>query len=188
MSLPEFSTRFPVTVSIMTLAVVLLGVISLDKLGTDLLPNVHTPVITVDLQVPGKAPQEVEEGYTRRLERDISTISGVDRVYSITRAGQSVVVAEFDWEADMDFALIDVQKKMGVYATDEDIETLKKLKILVDRDNEGYLLQIFTKPVEDRPTLFIEIIQRKGSRGFGQGNFQALFESIEREQELRGNL
>jgi len=71
---------------------------------------------------------------------------------------------------------------------DEDIETLKKLKILVDRDNEGYLLQIFTKPVEDRPTLFIEIIQRKGSRGFGQGNFQALFESIEREQELRGNL
>lgn len=124
MSLPEFSTRFPVTVSMMTLAVVLLGVISLDKLGTDLLPNVHTPVITVDLQVPGKAPQEVEERYTRRLERDISTISGVDRVYSITRSGQSVVVAEFDWEADMDFALIDVQKKMGVYATDEDIETL----------------------------------------------------------------
>ncbi len=124
MSLPEFSTRYPVTVSMMTLAVVLLGVISLDKLGTDLLPNVNTPVITVDLQVPGKAPQEVEERYTRRLERDISTISGVDRVYSITRSGQSVVVAEFDWEADMDFALIDVQKKMGVYATDEDIETL----------------------------------------------------------------
>lgn len=124
MSLPEFSTRYPVTVSMLTLAVVLLGAISLDKLGTDLLPNVHTPVITVDLQVPGKAPQEVEERYTRRLERDISTISGVNRVYSITRSGQSVVVAEFDWEADMDFALIDVQKKMGVYATDEDIESL----------------------------------------------------------------
>ena len=71
---------------------------------------------------------------------------------------------------------------------DEDIEMLKKLKILVDRDEDGYLLQLFTKPVEDRPTLFIEIIQRKGSRGFGQGNFQALFESIEREQALRGNL
>ncbi|MBT7548944.1 MAG: efflux RND transporter permease subunit [Gemmatimonadetes bacterium] len=124
MSLPEFSTRYPVTVSMLTLAVALLGAISLGKLGTDLLPNVNTPVITVDLQVPGKAPQEVEERYTRRLERDISTISGVDRVYSITRSGQSVVVAEFDWEADMDFALIDVQKKMGVYATDEDIETL----------------------------------------------------------------
>ena len=63
-----------------------------------------------------------------------------------------------------------------------------ELKILVDRDSDGYLLQLFTKPIEDRPTLFIEIIQRKGSQGFGQGNFQALFESIEREQTLRGNL
>ena len=71
---------------------------------------------------------------------------------------------------------------------DEDMNKLKELKILVDRDSDGYLLQLFTKPIEDRPTLFIEIIQRKGSQGFGQGNFQALFESIEREQTLRGNL
>ena len=71
---------------------------------------------------------------------------------------------------------------------DEKITRLKDLSILVDRDEEGYLLQLFTKPLEDRPTLFIEIIQRKGSRGFGQGNFQALFESIEKEQERRGNL
>ena len=71
---------------------------------------------------------------------------------------------------------------------DEDLETLKELKILVDKDEDGYLLQLFTKPLEDRPTLFIEIIQRKGSRGFGQGNFQALFESIELEQDKRGNL
>ncbi len=71
---------------------------------------------------------------------------------------------------------------------DEEIDKLKELKILVDRDDEGYLLQIFTKPIVDRPTLFIEIIQRKGSRGFGEGNFKALFESIEREQERRGNL
>ncbi len=71
---------------------------------------------------------------------------------------------------------------------DEDIQKLKDLKILVDRDEEGYLLQLFTKPIQDTPTLFIEIIQRKGSRGFGQGNFQALFEAIEREQEKRGNL
>lgn len=71
---------------------------------------------------------------------------------------------------------------------DEDIEELAKLGILVDRESEGYLLQIFTKPVEDRPTLFFEIIQRKGARGFGKGNFKALFESIEREQEIRGNL
>ena len=71
---------------------------------------------------------------------------------------------------------------------DEDIEDLKKMNILVDRDDEGYLLQIFTKPVQDRPTLFFEIIQREGARSFGKGNFKALFESIEREQELRGNL
>ena len=79
-----------------------------------------------------------------------------------------------------------LESRIGVI--DEDMDTLKKLKILVDRDDNGYLLQLFTKPVEDRPTFFIEIIQRKGSQGFGQGNFQALFESIEREQELRGNL
>lgn len=71
---------------------------------------------------------------------------------------------------------------------DEDIADLKRLGILVDRDDEGYLLQIFTKPVEDRPTLFFEIIQRKGARSFGKGNFKALFEAIEREQGLRGNL
>lgn len=71
---------------------------------------------------------------------------------------------------------------------DEDLETLKELGILVDRDEEGYLLQIFTKPVEDRPTVFYEIIERKGARSFGKGNFKALFEAIEREQALRGNL
>ncbi|HEU5048945.1 MAG TPA: 4-hydroxyphenylpyruvate dioxygenase [Gemmatimonadales bacterium] len=71
---------------------------------------------------------------------------------------------------------------------DEDLEPLKELGILVDRDDEGYLLQIFSKPVQDRPTLFYEIIQRKGARSFGKGNFKALFESIEREQALRGNL
>lgn len=70
----------------------------------------------------------------------------------------------------------------------EPIEALSDLGILVDRDDEGYLLQIFTKPVQDRPTLFFEIIQRRGSRSFGRGNFKALFEAIEREQALRGNL
>ncbi|HVH38887.1 MAG TPA: 4-hydroxyphenylpyruvate dioxygenase [Gemmatimonadaceae bacterium] len=71
---------------------------------------------------------------------------------------------------------------------DEDIAPLAELGILVDRDDEGYLLQIFTKPAQDRPTLFYEIIQRKGAKSFGAGNFKALFESIEREQALRGNL
>ncbi|WP_017733680.1 4-hydroxyphenylpyruvate dioxygenase [Nafulsella turpanensis] len=80
----------------------------------------------------------------------------------------------------------DLQDRVG--EIEEDIQPLKDLNILVDRDEEGYLLQIFTKPIQDRPTLFFEIIQRKGARSFGKGNFKALFEAIEREQELRGNL
>jgi len=79
-----------------------------------------------------------------------------------------------------------VGDRVGIIS--EDMSVLKSLGIMVDRDEEGYLLQIFTKPVEDRPTLFFEIIQRKGARSFGKGNFQALFESIEAEQERRGTL
>jgi 4-hydroxyphenylpyruvate dioxygenase len=71
---------------------------------------------------------------------------------------------------------------------EEDLEDLRRLGILVDRDDEGYLLQIFTKPIGDRPTVFLEVIERHGARGFGDGNFKALFEAIEREQALRGNL
>jgi 4-hydroxyphenylpyruvate dioxygenase len=71
---------------------------------------------------------------------------------------------------------------------DEEVADLAELGILVDRDDEGYLLQIFTKPVQDRPTVFYEIIQRKGAKSFGKGNFKALFEAIEREQARRGNL
>lgn len=80
----------------------------------------------------------------------------------------------------------DVLDRVG--EIDEDLEPLKDLGILIDRDDEGYLLQIFTKPVLDRPTMFFEIIQRKGAQSFGKGNFKALFEAIEREQELRGTL
>jgi 4-hydroxyphenylpyruvate dioxygenase len=80
----------------------------------------------------------------------------------------------------------DLEARVG--KIEEDMEPLKQLGILVDRDDEGYLLQIFTKPVEDRPTLFYEIIQRKGAKSFGAGNFKALFEALEREQAARGNL
>ena len=84
----------------------------------------------------------------------------------------------------------DIPRRLGVHMSimKEDISKLQELSILVDADEEGYLLQIFTKPVEDRPTLFFEIIQRMGAKGFGAGNFKALFESIEREQEKRGTL
>lgn len=80
----------------------------------------------------------------------------------------------------------DVMDRVGTI--NEDLAELKKLNILIDRDEEGYLLQIFTKPIQDRPTVFFEIIERNGAKSFGKGNFKALFESIEREQELRGNL
>jgi 4-hydroxyphenylpyruvate dioxygenase len=80
----------------------------------------------------------------------------------------------------------DIEARVG--KIEEDLKDLKKLNILIDRDEEGYLLQIFSKPVQDRPTLFFEIIERNGARSFGKGNFKALFESIEREQALRGNL
>ena len=80
----------------------------------------------------------------------------------------------------------DVLERVG--DIDENIEDLKRMNILVDRDEDGYLLQIFTKPIQDRPTVFFEIIQRKGAKSFGKGNFKALFEAIEREQELRGTL
>ena len=80
----------------------------------------------------------------------------------------------------------DLTARIG--SIDEPLDELARLGILVDRDDEGYMLQIFTKPVQDRPTLFFEIIQREGSKSFGKGNFKALFEAIEREQELRGTL
>lgn len=80
----------------------------------------------------------------------------------------------------------DLLQRVGTI--DEDLAPLRKLGILVDRDDEGYLLQLFSKPIQDRPTMFFEIIQRKGAKSFGKGNFKALFEAIEREQERRGNL
>lgn len=80
----------------------------------------------------------------------------------------------------------ELQSRIG--KIDEPVDELARLGVLIDRDPDGYLLQIFTKPVEDRPTVFFEIIQRKGAKSFGAGNFKALFEAIEREQGLRGNL
>ncbi len=80
----------------------------------------------------------------------------------------------------------DVPQRVGHII--EDMEALKAMNILIDRDEDGYLLQIFTKPIQDRPTVFFEVIQRRGAKSFGKGNFKALFEAIEREQELRGNL
>ncbi|WCK54697.1 4-hydroxyphenylpyruvate dioxygenase [Aneurinibacillus sp. Ricciae_BoGa-3] len=115
---------------------------------------------------------------------------GVQHIALLTNDIISTVTAlkdngvEFLYTSDTYYE--DLANRVGTI--DEDLKKLQELNILVDRDDEGYLLQIFTKPIVDRPTLFIEIIQRKGALGFGDGNFKALFESIEREQERRGNI
>ena len=109
----------------------------------------------------------------------LATKDIVATVRQMQRRGVSFLTVPHSYYAEL-------QGRVG--KIDEPIEELEQLGILVDRDDEGYMLQIFTRPVEDRPTVFYEIIQRKGSRSFGKGNFKALFEAIEREQDLRGNL
>ena len=105
-----------------------------------------------------------------------------------TKRVLSLIAEKFQFEgADAELRVLTIIVNL-INKIDEDIEPLKELGILIDRDDEGYLLQIFTKPLESRPTMFFEIIQRKGATSFGKGNFKALFEAIEREQELRGTL
>ncbi len=109
----------------------------------------------------------------------LATDNIIDTVTDLTKRGVEFLKVPYSYYEGL-------SKRVG--KIDEAIESLSKLGILVDRDDEGYLLQIFSKPVEDRPTLFYEIIQRKGAKSFGKGNFKALFESLEREQANRGNL
>ena len=109
----------------------------------------------------------------------IATSDIIDTVSTLKARGVEFLQVPMTYYEDL---------KTRIGKIDEDMDDLSKLGILVDRDDEGYLLQLFTKPVEDRPTVFFEIIQRKGARSFGKGNFKALFEAIEREQALRGNL
>jgi len=109
----------------------------------------------------------------------LATDDIISTVGALRDRGVEFLVAPASYYADL-------QQRVG--KIDEPIDQLEALGILVDRDPDGYLLQIFSKPVEDRPTLFYEIIERKGARSFGKGNFKALFEAIEQEQALRGNL
>ncbi|MCU0725459.1 MAG: 4-hydroxyphenylpyruvate dioxygenase, partial [Planctomycetes bacterium] len=125
--------------------------------------------------------QEYIESYRGAGAQHIALLT-TDIVSSVSRLAERGV----EFLAVPDSYYDTVWDRVGAIA--EDRERIRKLGILVDRDDEGYLLQLFTKPVEDRPTLFFEIIQRAGAQGFGKGNFKALFEAIEREQARRGNL
>ena len=133
---------------------------------------------------PGRKKSQIDEyldWYHGPGVQHVALLCG-DIVETVTRLKANGV--EFLSTPDSYYA----EMKQRVGEIDEPMDKLRELNILVDRDPEGYLLQLFTKPVEDRPTVFFEIIQRKGSRGFGKGNFKALFESIEAEQAKRGNL
>ncbi|HEV7768821.1 MAG TPA: 4-hydroxyphenylpyruvate dioxygenase [Thermoanaerobaculia bacterium] len=125
--------------------------------------------------------QEYLEAYYGPGVQHVALLCGdvIDTVSKLKANGVEFLTVPDSYYAEL-------PSRVGTIA--ESMEELQKLGILVDRDEEGYLLQIFTKPVQDRPTVFFEILQRKGARGFGKGNFKALFESIEREQARRGNL
>ncbi|HET9695913.1 MAG TPA: 4-hydroxyphenylpyruvate dioxygenase [Terriglobales bacterium] len=133
---------------------------------------------------PGKRKSQIDEYLQAYCGPGVQHVAlqVKDVLYTVDRLQQNGV--EFLRVPDSYYEIL--QDRVG--KLDEPLEEIKRLGILVDRDQEGYLLQIFSKPVEDRPTVFFEIIQRKGSRGFGKGNFKALFEAIELEQAKRGNL
>jgi 4-hydroxyphenylpyruvate dioxygenase len=136
---------------------------------------------------------EPAEGKKKSQVEEYLDFYGDEGVQHVAIATNNIVETVIDLQnRGVDFLKVpatyydDLEARVG--KIEEDMEPLKQLGILVDRDDEGYLLQIFTKPVEDRPTLFYEIIQRKGAKSFGAGNFKALFEALEREQAARGNL
>jgi 4-hydroxyphenylpyruvate dioxygenase len=132
----------------------------------------------------GKKKSQIEEYLDYYLTPGVQHIAMItgDIIATVTQLRQNGI--EFQRVPDTYYEAL--PDRVGQIA--EDLKAIRDLGILVDRDDEGYLLQIFSKPVQDRPTVFVEIIQRHGSRGFGKGNFKALFESIEMDQERRGNL
>ncbi len=122
MNLAKLAVRFPVTVLMLFLGVMLLGVISFRGLNIDLLPDINSPKIVVSVKSQDKSPSEMEKSYSERIEALIATIPKVKRVTSISRVGRTIVTVEFDWNADMDFALLDVQKKVSQFAGDREVE------------------------------------------------------------------
>jgi 4-hydroxyphenylpyruvate dioxygenase len=144
----------------------------------------HSIMFPINEPAPGRRKSQIQEyieAYNGPGAQHIALATG-DAIETVSRLRRQGV--EFLRVPDEYYEMLPAR----VGRIDEPVDVIKDLGILVDRDEEGYLLQIFTKPVEDRPTLFYEIIQRKGCRGFGKGNFKALFVSIEEEQAKRGNL
>ncbi|MCG8604839.1 efflux RND transporter permease subunit, partial [bacterium] len=124
MNLPKFSVRYPVTVAMLMLAIGILGVISFGRLGTDLLPSIYNPRIVVELQSGERSPQDMEQRFARDLEGALGTISNVVEVRSVCSIGRIIATATFSWGTDMDFALLDVQKKVASFESDPEISNL----------------------------------------------------------------
>jgi len=124
MNLPEFSVKYPITIIMLMLGIILLGTISLDRLGTDLLPEIYSPKIVVELNSGERSPQEMEERFAKSLEGELITVSKVKRIQSISSIGRVQLIAEFAWGTDMDFALLDVQKKVSRYSGEKEVDQL----------------------------------------------------------------
>jgi len=121
MNLPQFSVRYPVTIAMIMLGIAILGVISFNRLGTDLLPAIYNPRIVVELQSGERSPQEMEQRFARRLEGELGTVSKVVDVRAVCSLGRVLATATFSWGTDMDFALLDVQKKIASYESDPEV-------------------------------------------------------------------
>ncbi|MFQ5772565.1 MAG: efflux RND transporter permease subunit, partial [bacterium] len=124
MNLPKFSVRFPVTVTMLMLAIAILGFIAFNRLGTDLLPSIYNPRIVVEIQSGERSPQDMEQRFTRSLEGALGTVSKVVDVRSVCSIGRVLVTATFSWGTDMDFALLDVQKQVARFESDPEVDRL----------------------------------------------------------------
>jgi len=124
MNFPRFAVKYPISVAMLFLGIILLGLISLRKLGTDLLPDIASPKIVVRIEAGEKPPEEMERKYTKRVESFVSQLNNVTRVSSSSMTGISTVTIEFNWDTDMDFAILDVQKAVAEFSSDREVQTV----------------------------------------------------------------
>ncbi|MCH7673402.1 efflux RND transporter permease subunit, partial [candidate division KSB1 bacterium] len=147
MNLPKFSVRYPVTVAMLMLTIGILGFISFNRLGTDLLPSIYNPRIVVELKSGERSPQDMEQRFARNLEGALGTVSNVVEVRSVCSIGRILVTATFSWGTDMDFALLDIQKKVASFESDPEVSSLTVARY--DPQEEPILTYALTSNTQD---------------------------------------